>query len=119
MPNTLPLAAWLPATDRPLFASCPARVPSSHPLPPLGHSCSISGGHSDDGYDVQPARAALSLRGAGTVLCYCSHEPTGVVVAGQQVPFSYDAERAALTFELAAPAEGRPAGAAADCAVQF
>lgn len=94
-------------------------MPSSHPLPPLGHSCSISGGHSDDGYDVQPARAALSLRGAGTVLCYCSHEPTGVVVAGQQVPFSYDAERAALTFELAAPAEGRPAGAAADCAVQF
>ncbi|KAL4442956.1 hypothetical protein ABPG77_008447 [Micractinium sp. CCAP 211/92] len=83
-----------------------------------GFGCSISGGHSDDGYDVQPARAALTLRGAGTMLCYCSHAPTGVAVGGQQVPFSYDAEGAALTFELV-PAEGRPAGAAVDCAVQF
>ncbi|KAL4457682.1 hypothetical protein ABPG75_012547 [Micractinium tetrahymenae] len=81
-------------------------------------SCAVSGGHSDDGYDVQPARAALKLRGAGTVLCYCSHAPTGVAVGGQQVPFSYDAERSALTFELV-PADGRAAGKAVDCAVQF
>lgn len=81
-------------------------------------SCSVSGGHSDDGYDVQPARVALTLRGAGTVLCYCSHAPSGVAVGGQQVPFSYDGERAALTFELIS-AKGLPAGGTSKCAVQF
>lgn len=96
----------------------PTRPHPDTSVHPLTRSCSISGGHSDDGYDVQPARAALTLRGAGTMLCYCSHAPTGVAVGGQQVPFSYDAEGAALTFELV-PAEGRPAGAAVDCAVQF
>lgn len=88
------------------------------PCPPTCRSCSVSGGHSDDGYDVQPARVALTLRGAGTVLCYCSHAPSGVAVGGQQVPFSYDGERAALTFKLIS-AKGLPAGGTSECAVQF
>ena len=86
---------------------CPPRVP---------RSCTLSGGHSDDGFEVQPARAALQLRGTGDVLCYASHQPVSVSVEGQEAPFSYDADEATLRFEL-------PAGAAASAAkhvtVQF
>ena len=45
--------------------------------------CALAGGHSDDGFEVQPARATLVLRGAGGVLCYASHRPVSVAVAGQ------------------------------------
>lgn len=46
-------------------------------------ACSLAGGHSDDGFEVQPARAALQLRGAGTFLSYASHRPVSVMVDGQ------------------------------------
>ena len=93
---------------------------AAHPPPPwlplLARRCAFSGGHSDDGYEVQPARASLQLRGAGTVLCYASHPPTSVSVAGQEVAFEYVAPAAALRFEL--PALGS-ASSAKDCTLMF
>jgi hypothetical protein len=76
----------------------------------------MSGGHSDDGFEVQPARAALQLRGAGAVLCYASHRPVSVTVLGQEAAFAYDEDKAALRFDLP---EGASAGAAKAVAIQF
>ena len=107
-----------------LINSCSAmqHLQATHPplLPllfsPHPRRCAFSGGHSDDGFEVQPVRASLQLRGAGTVLCYASHPPTSVAVAGQEVAFEYDAPAAALRFEL--PALGS-ASAAKDCSLLF
>jgi hypothetical protein len=65
---------------------------------------------------VQPARAALQLRGAGAMLCYASHRPVSVQVEGADVAFEYEEAHAALRFELPA---GTAAGAAKNVAVQF
>lgn len=79
-------------------------------------SCSLSGGHSDDGFEVQPARALLELRGTGTILCYASHKPCSVTVKGKEVDFRYDEAKAALRFELPA---GEAASAAKTVTIQF
>ena len=98
------------------IAALAGRAPPPPWLPLLARRCAFSGGHSDDGYEVQPARASLQLRGAGTVLCYASHPPTSVSVAGQEVAFEYVAPAAALRFEL--PALGS-ASSAKDCTLMF
>ncbi|KAI3436643.1 hypothetical protein D9Q98_006059 [Chlorella vulgaris] len=79
-------------------------------------SCSLSGGHSDDGFEVQPARASMQLRGAGPVLCYASHKPVSVTVEGKEAPFVFDETKTALRFQLAG---GTAAGAAKHVFVQF
>lgn len=95
----------------------PATPASNAPLlSPPRCSCKMSGGHSDDGFEVQPARAALQLRGVGPVLCYASHRPVSVTVLGEEAAFAYDDGAAALRFDLPA---GAAAGDAKAVAIQF
>ncbi|PSC71477.1 raffinose synthase [Micractinium conductrix] len=81
-------------------------------------SCSFEGGHSDDGFEVQPARASMTLRGAGPLLCYASHSPCSVVLGGAEVPFEHEPASGALRFELLRRG-GEPASAPLDCTIQF